>query len=466
MGLRASCCRCRQQRGPFVNTTVKPPTVAPRNKSLLRESSSGRSVILFEKDMLEVEAPPSSWTAQYAVVQAPQAQLSAHGGQPSEPQVPSRDVAKECQWVVITNERHAFSLQPGSWWVFTRYATINKKRKEVSESSPGSWLRVQVKGGTSSLAPSQLEHALGHTLPAPSLAPQASTSDRMVPGKPAVFESSLALADSAHAPALGSIPSAPHEDSIAAPSPAAPGDLFSSSSFPTHGVSLDPTSESTHHIASRTDSESLQPYVTSAAPAAPNQSSGRWASSSSEPTPVPAIVDGAPDTHLASASGAAAVSASVPPPVRAVVSLPSPVLAPLPNHSIATTTPSGTTRKEPRATLPQPTFAPRNASLFKPGGTTSLFQADLLVITPGSLPDGSPCPSDVSMEYKLTDVHRPDGTPAPDSDWLPARQDLWPGHLEWCFKLPAGAMKVQVRCVKGGVQSAPSAAFAFLMRGA
>ncbi len=94
-----------------------------------------------------------------------------------------------------------------------------------------------------------------------------------------------------------------------------------------------------------------------------------------------------------------------------------------------------------------------------------MFQADLLVIIPGSLPDGTPCPSDVSMEYKLTDVHRPDGTPAPDSDWLPARQDLWPGHLEWCFKLPAGAMKVQVRCVKGGVQSAPSDAFGFLLRG-
>jgi hypothetical protein len=115
--------------------------------------------------------------------------------------------------------------------------------------------------------------------------------------------------------------------------------------------------------------------------------------------------------------------------------------------------------------LPSPTFAPRTASLFKPDATTTLFRTDLLVITPGTLPDGTPTPPDAVMQYKLVDVRRPDGSTAPDSEWQPARQDLWPGHSDWCFNLAPGSMKVCVRSVKEGVESAPSALYAFLVRG-
>jgi hypothetical protein len=116
--------------------------------------------------------------------------------------------------------------------------------------------------------------------------------------------------------------------------------------------------------------------------------------------------------------------------------------------------------------LPAPSFAPRMASIFKPAATTTLFPVDLLVITPGTLPDGTPCPPDAIMEYKLVDVRRPDGSTTAESEWQPARTDLWPGHTEWCFKLSPGSMKVQVRCVKGPVESPPSPLYAFLVKGA
>ena len=116
--------------------------------------------------------------------------------------------------------------------------------------------------------------------------------------------------------------------------------------------------------------------------------------------------------------------------------------------------------------LPAPSFATRSAGLFKPTSTSNVFRTDLLVITPGRLPDGTPCPPDAAMEYLLTEYCLPDGTAAaPQPGWQRARQDLWPGHLEWCFAVPPGSMKVQVRCVKDGVESDPSPAYDFFVRG-
>jgi hypothetical protein len=116
--------------------------------------------------------------------------------------------------------------------------------------------------------------------------------------------------------------------------------------------------------------------------------------------------------------------------------------------------------------LPAPSFATRSAGLFKPASTSNVFRTDLLVITPGRLPDGDPCPPDAAMEYLLTEYCLPDGTAAvPQPGWQRARQDLWPGHSEWCFALPPGSMKVQVRCVKDGVESDPSPAYDFFVRG-
>jgi hypothetical protein len=113
--------------------------------------------------------------------------------------------------------------------------------------------------------------------------------------------------------------------------------------------------------------------------------------------------------------------------------------------------------------LPTPTFAPRMASIFKPAATTTLFPVDLLVITPGTLPDGTPCPPDAVMEYRVVDL-RSSRSPAV-SEWQRARRDLWPGHTEWCFKLPPGSLTVQVRCVFGKDQSPPSPPFQFLVKG-
>jgi hypothetical protein len=67
------------------------------------------------------------------------------------------------------------------------------------------------------------------------------------------------------------------------------------------------------------------------------------------------------------------------------------------------------------------------------------------------------------MEYRVVDL-RSSRSPAV-SEWQRARRDLWPGHTEWCFKLPPGSMKVCVRSVKGPVASPPSALLAFLVKG-
>ncbi len=111
-----------------------------------------------------------------------------------------------------------------------------------------------------------------------------------------------------------------------------------------------------------------------------------------------------------------------------------------------------------------PSLTTRAAGVMVPGGKTTLYSEDALVIVPAA---GSPSSSEVVlMQYQVVEFY---GPRPPTEAWQPASLQLWRGYLQWCFQLPCGHMKVRVRCIDKACRevtaSDPSEELEFLVRG-